>query len=321
MTDNKVSIDDVTGLDDSKLDDLLDPENASKDDDKKPDKGDDKGGDDNNDDNNDSDKDDDKDGKGDNEDDKKGEDDDDDGDEDLSKLSPEELLKKAKELNKFNKSNKKQIKDRGEYIEQRNKEIGTLRKAVDDLTDKYKDIKKNKKTDEEIKDEFGDDPVKATKAIIKQKEDEKSAEETLIDARNKEALLTNEIHLNDLFDNKFDEYIPKIAEKAKELKISDEHIAKFKANPYATGPDILINYMRMIQLDEKNAEIAALKKGTKDDAKDKLKKESANSNKPARIRSGDNLGGAEGGDGDGLPDASTTKEVANMKDEDLEKLL
>jgi hypothetical protein len=199
----------------------------------------------------------------------------------------------------------KQVQDQTSFINQRNAEIGLLRKQLRDL---------QKPAELDIPDEeFHADPKKATlKALHMAKQRE--AEEQEASARHQQETRAVYKSAIDQWSPDFEKKVPDLSEMMQRDKAPEQLVQQFRADPVATlNPAIIFQMLKRVEAEKKIAELEGkLKESSKQTAKTVSTIQNAGRAKPVTTsvapssqRSLDNL---------------TEEDIESMSREELEKL-
>jgi hypothetical protein len=120
----------------------------------------------------------------------------------------------------------KQVKDKEQYIQERGREIGDLRKALRERADGLR---------ESVQDSFVDDPASAVQRIL----EAERAEQEIRSLDLEEATTRNKAEIEKAIPD-FESKLDSIAEIAKADGVPAAAIRNFRDNPYATSPKILM---------------------------------------------------------------------------------
>lgn len=192
----------------------------------------------------------------------------------------------------------KQLKDKEEFIQRRNAEVGELRKQIEALQQRIPQVQE---------DGYYENPVDAVNQVLQAREQQAQIQYL----EHQAAIKQNELTIKE-FVPEFDSLVDDMVEVIRDLKYPQEVINNFKANPYAEQPAILVNLAERAKLAKENktlkAEIEKLKKAPGD----VLKKveAAANSSRP--------LTAATGNSGNR---AISDKQVHQLSDKELDELL
>lgn len=148
----------------------------------------------------------------------------------------------------------KQVADKEAFIQQRNAEIGELRRQAASLQEQLAKV-----NPEELDDLYTMNPSEAVNQVLAIRENQARLEQLEWQAQVKE----NETVIKDFVPD-FEDLMDDMAETLKEMKYAPEVIQNFKNNPYAGQPAILVNLAARAKLAKENkslkAEIELLKK-------------------------------------------------------------
>lgn len=236
-----------------------------------------------------------------------------DGDEDQGENQDEPTLEeRLAKLEEDNKTLSKRVKDKDVFIEQRNAEIGKMRKQIRDkqLAEMPDEVDVNS-------DEFFDDPVKATQAIIEAKEKKKALleEEETEHVEQMKSKLKQQVLS---YEPAYEEKVPGIIEILKADEAPAEIIEKFKENPYSFfNSAVTLQLVKRNILTKRVAELEAqLAEAKGEPAKiiAKVNQYGKNKSKVTTSRPAAKIGGKD-------PMANLTqKDIDNMSYEELAEL-
>ena len=199
-----------------------------------------------------------------------------------------------------------QLNDKERFIAQRGTEIGTLRKDLDDMKAAH---------DAAIKDPkfYVDDPESVSQAIDRStaiKDKERQIEEAEVTERFTEVKAI----VHGVVPN-FEEMIGPMVEELKTDGIPEAVIEDFKRNPYNQDPGLLVNLANrtkaVARIKALESEVETLK-GKPDEVLENIEK-------AAKGRT--QLDGATGGSPERVQRAVDPSKIADLGDEELEKLL
>ena len=222
-------------------------------------------------------------------------------------LSIEDRLKALEEQNQ---KLSKRVKDKDSYIEQRNAEIGLLRKQIrqrelDELPDDV-DIES---------DEFLDNPKEAINKVLAAKEKKKELLEKEKREQLQQAIEQNRKMVEEV-EPDFEERIPDIVKILKADKAPDNVIKSFEENPHATFPAVVtMQLAKRANLEKRVAELEAQLK----EANGKPNKIIDNINKYGKTKS-KVTSSAPTKKGKGILEGLTEQDIDNLSLEELEEL-